>query len=485
MSGQTVRQFWEAQVERSPTAVAVSTEEGDWTYAEFDAWVNRCANGLSEIGVVTGTLVAVLLPTSASFLRLQLAIAKLGAVIVPLIPGSTAAELTYIIDHARAEVLLTDAAGIELARDGRIAPALGVHAELPDASPEPPDESGVGPMDPMAIMYTSGTTGKPKGVVQPGASLATTGAGLRDALGMRTHDGVICALPLFHTAATHMAFGSALAAGSTLTLLDNFSRSTFWGRARDCGATVTYMFPAQMAILMTAEPTPQDRAHRIRVCFSHVRNQPFCDRFGIDVCPGWAMTETCGMGTVTRPGTGDPGAGRIGFVYPEDAEVRVRDGQIWFRHPHAMTAYHRDGAATATTCQDGWVASGDRGSLEPDGALRFEGRLKNMIKRSGENIAGEEVEFNLMEHPAVEECVVFAVPDAIRTEEVYAIVCVRPGHEVAPEQLWGWCRERLAAFKVPRFLELRGDSFPRLPNGKTNRAAVIAAAEPARAMEAA
>jgi crotonobetaine/carnitine-CoA ligase len=485
MTEQTVRQFWESQVHRSPTAVAVSAQDGDWTYAEFDAWVNRCANGLRAFGVRRGTMVAVLLPTSASFLRLQLAIAKLGAVIVPLIVGSSAAELAYVVGHAGAELLLTDAVGIELARAGRVAPALGVHIEPPEASGDPPADAGVRPMDPMAIMYTSGSTGKPKGVVQPAASLATTGAGLRDAFGMGPHDGVMCSLPLFHTAATHMAFGSALAAGSTLTLLDTFSRGTFWTRARDCGATVTYMFPAQMAILMTTEPTPQDRDHRIRVCFSHVRNQPFCDRFGIDVCPGWAMTETCGMGTVTRPGTGNPGPGRIGLVYPEDAEVQVRDGQIWFRHRHAMTAYHRDAAATAAACQDGWVASGDRGSLDPDGVLRFEGRLKNMIKRSGENIAGEEVEFALMEHPAVEECVVFAVPDEIRTEEVYAIVCVRPGHEVVSEQLWVWCRERLAAFKVPRFLELRAESFPRLPNGKTNRAAVIAAAEPASAAEAA
>jgi crotonobetaine/carnitine-CoA ligase len=479
----TVREAWEAQVRRSPDAPAISAQDGDWTYAEFDAWVNRCANGLAELGAGWGTTVAILLPSSAGFLRLQLAVAKLGGVLVPLIAGSTAAEVAYVADHASVEMLITDAAGVELARAGGIAPALGVHAELPESSSEPPRESGARPMDPMAIMYTSGSTGRPKGVVQPSASLASAGAALRDAFGMGPDDGVLCALPLFHTAATHMAFGSALAAGSTLTLVDRFSRGGFWERARHSRARVTYMFPAQMAILMTAEPSSLDRAHRLRVCFSHVRNQPFCDRFGIDVCPGWAMTETCGMGTVTRPGAGDPGPGRIGVVYPEDAAVEVRDGQIWFRHPHAMTAYYRDPEATAAACRAGWVASGDRGAIDPDGVLRFEGRLKNMIKRSGENIAGEEVEFAIMEHPAVEECVVFAVPDEIRTEEVYAIVCVRAGQRVGPDELWNWCRTRLAAFKVPRFLELRETSFPRLANGKTDRSSVIAAAAPVRAAE--
>jgi crotonobetaine/carnitine-CoA ligase len=483
MSELTVRQLWDSQVQRAPEAPAVSAQEGDWTYGEFDTWVNQCANGLAGLGARRGTVIAVLLPTSARFLRLQLAVAKLGAILVPLIAGSTAAELGYVFAHAGIEMLLTDAAGAEVAQTAGFALSLGVHAALPEGSVDAPPESGVRPMDPMSIMYTSGSTGRPKGVVQPGASLATTGAGLRDVFAMGPQDGVLCSLPLFHTAATHMAFGSALASGSTLTLIDRFSRSGFWERARSSGATITYLFPSQMAILLTAEPSEDDRAHRLRVCFAHVRNQPFCERFGIDVCPGWAMTETCGMGTVTRPGTGDPGAGRIGLPYPDDAEVAVRDGEIWFRHPHAMTAYHRDPEATAAACRDGWVASGDRGAIDPDGALRFEGRLKNMIKRLGENIAGEEVEFALMEHPAIEEAVVFAVPDEIRTEEVYAIVCVRPDHEVTPDELRSWCAGRLAAFKVPRFLELRRGSFARLPNGKTDRAAVIAEAAPARDRE--
>jgi carnitine-CoA ligase len=485
MTEQTVRAFWESRVQRDPEAIAVSASEGDWTYAAFDASVNECANGLAELGAERGTVVAVLLPTSAGFLRLQLAVAKLGAVLVPLIAGSTAAELAYVGAHAETELLLTDATGVELAKTAGLQQRLGVHSELPHGSADPPPESGAEPMDPMAIMYTSGSTGKPKGVLQPGASLATTGAALRDAFGLGPKDSVLCSLPLFHTAATHMAFGSALAAGGRLTLIDRFSRDEFWPRARRSGATVTYLFPAQIAILMTAPARDDDADNQIRVCFSHVRNQPFCERFGIDVCPGWAMTETCGMGTVTRPGTGDPGPGRIGVVYPEEAEVAVRDGEIWFRHPHAMTGYHRNPEATAAACQDGWVASGDRGAIDADGVLRFEGRLKNMIKRSGENIAGEEVEFTLMEHPAVEEAVCFAVPDEIRTEEVYAIVCVREGHEVAAAELADWCRERLSAFKVPRYLELRQGSFARLANGKTNRAEVIAGADRSTASDSA
>jgi crotonobetaine/carnitine-CoA ligase len=424
-----------------------------------------------------------------------------------MIAGSTPAEVAYVIGHSGADVLITDAAGWEAVRGASEAIRLGAFVEGV-ASPEgarpfaalehddvsPPPDPGVGLAAPMAIMYTSGSTGRPKGVVQPTASLAVTGRALVDAMGLVPQDNILCALPLFHTAATQMAFGSAVAAGACLTLAETFSRDGFWPLVREARATASYLFPAQIAILLSAPASPHDRDHELRICFSHVRNQPFCDRFGVDVRPGWAMTETCGMGTLTRSVSGDPSLPRVGVPYPPDAQVRVVDedrkpvaagvlGEIQFTHPQVMSCYHRDPEQTALALNDGWVSSGDLGSLDPDGILSYRGRIKNLIKRSGENISGEEVELTLMSHPAVEEAVVFAVPDPIRTEEAYAAVSLRGGHPVAPEALHEWCSLRLSTWKLPRYIALTREPFPRLANGKTDRGRIRADADPAAAWQ--
>lgn len=492
---ETARAFWEAQVEATPDAPAILSAGEAWSYAAFDATVNRLANGLRVEGVRAGAKVAALLPNSVDFLRLQLALAKLGAITVPLIAGSTSDEASYVLDHSEAEILITDAAGGEVVKS-KIRMLVGPDPEsagsllsfLDSGDESAPPEPGIGPLSPLAIMYTSGSTGRPKGVVQPSASLGSAGRALTDALGLDARDNILCALPFFHTAATHMAFGSAVGCGGTLTLMPRFSREAFWPVARETGATISYLFPAQMSILLTAAPSPDDRDNKIRLCFSHVRNEVFCDRFGIDVCPGWAMTETCGMGTVTRPSNGIPSIGGIGVPYPASARVRILDpdgrevdvgerGEIWFAHPHVMSGYYRDPVNTGRSLRDGWVGSGDIGWLDARGVLHFAGRVKNLIKRSGENISGEEVEFTLMGHPAVEEAVVFAVPDEIRTEEVFAVVLVRDGHGTAAEELAAWCRERLSAWKTPRYVELRRGELPRLANGKVNRSQVIAGAD--------
>lgn len=494
---QTAARFWEAQVDATPDAPFLVTGDETLSCAEFDASLNRMAHGFAHEGVGKGDRVALLLPNGLQILRAELALQKLGAVMVPMIAGLTHPEITYVLRHCEPSHLVTDADGWRTVGDGG---GLDVEHELrayvnggadgaADAAvlesddDEPPPAADIGAFDTMAIMYTSGSTGRPKGVMQPSVAFASAGRAIATRLGADTTDNFFSALPLFHSAATLMLLAPAIAAGGRFTLVPSFSRDRFWEQVRRAGGTIALLMPAQLSILMTAPARPDDRHHPLRVLFTHIRPDAFVERFGVDVCTTWAMTETCGMGTLTRPGYGAYAPKLIGHAMPDEAEVKVVDasgkalaagelGDLCYRHPHVMTGYYKDPENTASTLRDGWVHSGDLCALDEQGQVYFHGRLKHVIKRGGENIAGEELEFTIMDHPAVEECVVCGVEDEIYTEEVHATVVVRAGQELSEADVAAWCAGRLSAWKVPRYISLQDEAMPKLANGKTNRRAV-------------
>lgn len=493
-----VRGFLDGAVAEVPDAPFLTCGNRTWSYAGFDASCNRVAHGLLAAGVQPTARLAYQLPNGLALLRLELAAQKIGAVTVPLIPGSTAQETGYVLTHAGPTHVVTDpgneavvreavgsaaAQGVRVEvlvvpeRDG----ALGVLDSEIDARPPEPARRERG----MSIRYTSGSTGRPKGVVQPASGFATAGHAIADRLGLTADDAVFCALPLFHTAATHMLLAPAVAARCRFVLVPRFSRTTFWDEVRRTGSTVTLLMPTQMSILMTAPPADDDADNPMRIMFSHVRPEAFCRRFDVEVCTTWAMTETSGMGTLQAPGSGDHRPKGIGRPMPDDAEIRIvgpdgnpvgvgEPGELCFRHRDVMLEYHRDPANTASTLRDGWVHSGDLCSMDADGNAFFHGRLKNVIKRGGENVAGEEVEFTIMAHPAVEECLVTAVEDEIYTEEVCAVVVPRDGRAVTEAEIVEWCAQRLSPWKVPRYVHLHGAALPKLANGKTDRGTVTA-----------
>ncbi|MDX6685829.1 MAG: carnitine-CoA ligase [Baekduia sp.] len=508
-SRQTVRGCWESRVDAGPDVpFLISDDDVRLTYGEMDRSVNSIAHGLQAEGVGAGDRVALLLPNGPALLRIQLALQKLGAVMVPMISGSSHAEIHYVLNHCRPTHVVAGAdawsavargGGIDVQHDLRAyvdggADGAADTAVFETGRDDRPEDPGIAPLDPMSIMYTSGSTGRPKGVVQPSIGFLSAGRAIAARLGATADDNFFSALPLFHTAATHMLLAPAIACGARFTLVSAFSRGRFWDQVRASGGTVALLMPAQLSILMTAEPRPDDRDHPLRVISSHIRPDAFVERFGVDVCTTWSMTETSGIGTLSAPGTTDYRPKMIGTAMSDEAEVKVVGldgrpvppgelGEFCFRHPHVMTGYFEDEANTAAALEDGWVRTGDLCALDEEGRVYFHGRLKHVIKRAGENIAGEEVEFTLMAHPAVEECVVCGVEDPIYTEEVHASVVVREGMQLTPEELTTWCAERLSAFKVPRYVTCRSSAFPRLANGKTNRRAVNEAVDVAFAWD--
>jgi len=475
-AAQTVGDFWDERVAATPDAPFLVFAGATETYAEFDAAINEVANGLLAAGVRAGDKVGLILPSGRDLLLIELALLKLGAVMVPMIDTLTPAEVAFVVEDSEASLVIDDAAKV-----GR-GPA------------EPPPRPALDPLDPMAIMYTSGSTGKPKGVVQPHAGFPSAGRAVSERLGPGAEENYLCTIPLFHTAGFHMLAAAAIAAGARLTVVPKFSRGEFWDQVRATGATVGILMPAQLAILMTSPPDPRDRDHPLRLVASHIRPEEFCERFGVDVVTIWAMTEVSGMGTVSEPGAARHVEKYIGTPMPPEAEVKViapdgeevapgELGELCYRHPHAMLAYYRNPEATAATLVDGWVRTGDLCAIDGAGGVYFHGRIKNVIKRAGENVSGEEVEATLIAHPEVAECVVVGVSDPIYTEEVHATVSLRPGATVDAAALDAHCRAQLAAWKAPRYIALADGELPKLANGKPDRLAIRAAASPETAWD--
>jgi crotonobetaine/carnitine-CoA ligase len=497
-------------VEATPDRPFLGFEGRSWTYAEVDAQVRAVAAGLGALGVGPGTHVLVGMTNRPETIQVHLALQALGAVCVPLLPGLAPGELAYQARHSRGEVLVADepvasALAPELGgcRDvRRVVPvgptAAGDEATVPvvpyeevaAARPLAADRfSPRSERDPYAVFYTSGSSGPPKGVVLGVGSFETVGEAFAEKFGVTGDDAYALPLPLAHATGA-VAMSMTLQTGGRLALLDRFSPSTFWRSIEDHGATVTTLFPAHLNLLLetaAAGPAPGETTLRLVITHSHL--DVFCDRFGVELATVWGMTETGAHCTGTRPGEhralglppgciGTPMIGVEAGIF--DAGGRRLPagavGELRLRHRNIMLGYLNDPGATAATVVDGWVRSGDAGLMSEDGRLHFRGRLKNVIKRSGENIGAEEVEAVLGEDPAVAEALVFGVPDPIRTEEVGAVVVRRPGAELAPEALRERAEERLARWKVPRYVWLVDEPLPRLGNGKIDRMTAIAAA---------
>jgi carnitine-CoA ligase len=347
-------------------------------------------------------------------------------------------------------------------------------------------DPGRDPFGTFAIMYTSGSTARPKGVMLPEAGLWATGHAVADRLGLTPASHLACVLPLFHAGGTHLALASAIAAGCRFTLAASFSARGFWPFVRECGATHVNLVPGMISILQRTPPAAvSDRDHGLRVVVTAAASEGFARRFGVQICTTWSMTEVSAMGTMTRPGVGLADRG-VGWPLREDVEIGIFDsggtrcrpgeqGEIWCRHPFVMSGYLDDDAATAAAMADGWVRSGDLGVVDEDGSLFFRGRLKNLIKRHGENISGDELEDVLSGHAAVLECLVFGVADPVRTEEACAVVVADEPASGFAERLAGWCAgQGMPDWKIPRYIAVRTDLLPRLPGGKADRRAVVA-----------
>ncbi len=467
------------------------------TYREFDRLTNQAAHALIALGVERGDRVTLALGNSIDYLVATFGVLKTGAVYNPVNPALGARELSYVLGHAEPRVIVTDATNLphllspnlafpSCARLAVVSPPPeegGVRAEvvafgeLLRSQPDTPPPVTLQPDDPSTLLYTSGTTGNPKGVLFHHGSTGAAGQHFLDALAITADDTILAVTPLFHGNAWG-AVGTALQAGGTVAFPRAFSGSEFWPLVHETGATVLYTLGTILAILLSREPTELERTSSLRVILG-LGSAPIRDeiirRFGvIDVAECFGATDA-GVVTITPLGA----APRAGSCGPPVAGVKIRViddagqplpprgvGEIIVHSPHRLAGYFRDPEQTAQALRDGWFYTGDLGYLDEDGWLYFVDRKRDVIRRGGENVSSVLIEKTLREHPQVVEVAVIGVPDPVLGQEIKAYVVARA--PVTEVELAEFAAARLARFQVPRLWEFR-DSLPKTPTQRVEK----------------
>ena len=477
------------------------------TYREFDREANRAGHLLGRLGVRPGDTVALVLANCLEFLTLWFGAAKLGAVIVPVNTASSASELEYLVAHSESRLICTQAAWLDLARrvrsrcprvdevlicGGGAPSALVDFGRLVAHCPEtPPKAPAPAPTDEAAILYTSGTTARPKGVLVTHANYICAGETVARAVRLTPEDRHLCVLPLFHGNAQYYSTMSALVAGASVALMARFSARRYFDQAIAHRCTVSSLFAAPIRMLL-AQPRRREHARNdLRaVIFAQsvtpAQLDEWEERFRVPLMQLWGMTETMGP-PIINPFDGErrnmsmglPAPGYTPRLVDESGRPVARGeiGQIVVQGEPGlslMKGYHKNPDTTAETIRDGWLWSGDNARQDDDGYYHFVDRAKDMIKRSGENVAASEVEAVIREHPAVFDCAVIGVPDEMRDEAILAVVVPRgvvegrPPAALTADDVIGWCRARLAGFRVPQFVRFRAE-LPRTSVGKIRK----------------
>jgi acyl-CoA synthetase (AMP-forming)/AMP-acid ligase II len=494
------------------TAAAYGTAAGEVSYAAAARRIGELGRAYAGAGYGHGHRVGLQFENRSAFFWHWFALNALGVSVVPINADLRAAELEYLVGHSEIALAVAPAdrhAGLGAAAAAAARPlALMSDGDAPPpapfAAPLPP--SAIGEGSECALLYTSGTTGRPKGCRLPNRYFLHAGrwyAGIGGLATLRTGtERMLTPLPLTHMNAMAYSAMAMVVTGGCLILLDRFHPATWWASVRESRATAVHYLGVMPAMLMKAPARPEDRAHDVRFGFGagveRTHHAAFEERFGFPLLEAWAMTET-GAGAVIianaeprRVGTscfGREGPEVEVRLVAEDGCVPAIDqpGELWVRHagPDArygfFAGYLKDEAATAEAWEHGWFHTGDIVSRDAEGLLHFIDRRKNVIRRSGENIAAAEVEGVLSLMPEVKASAVTAAPDALRGDEVLACVVTHEAISAADraalaERIVGFVLARIAYFKAPGYVAFV-DALPLTASQKIRRGELKALAQ--------
>ena len=478
----------------------------EFTYATTREQVEQLRGAYAAAGFGHGHRVALLLENRPEFFFHYLALNALGCAIVPINPDYRHDEMLYQMEHSDADLAVAVSARVadlEAVARARPRPLPVLDAgRWPDTLPMPrvaPRAGDPGLDSECSLLYTSGTTGRPKGCILTNLYYLNSGAWYRDIGGLcvieRGRERILNPLPLFHMNCQALTATCVMLTANCLILPDRFSPTRWWRDVVSTGATIIHYLGVMPPLLLNQPVVAEERQHRVKfgvgAGVDPQLHEPFEARFGFPLLEAWGMTETGRVTLVNREprmihtrAFGRPFGGLEARVVDEhDREVpRDSEGELLVRWGgpegprHGFFAgYLKDAAATETAWRGGWFHTGDVVRQDADGMLYFVDRKKNIIRRSGENIAAAEVEAVIQAHPSVAQVAVLAVPDELREEEVMACVVPMPGVTAGgalAEELFEWCKERLAYFKAPGFV-LFVPSLPTTGTQKVQKAQIF------------
>ncbi|WP_312980505.1 crotonobetaine/carnitine-CoA ligase [Atlantibacter sp.] len=508
---QDLRQMWDdlASTYREKTALIVESCEGkamQYSYAVLNDEINRTANLFTTLGIVKGDKVALHLDNCAEFIFCWFGLAKIGAIVVPINARLMGDESSWLLKNCLARLVVTSLPfypmyrQIKATRQTTLQRICLIAETLCDVDDDTIDfhrlRQGqptalvtlppLSPQDTAEILFTSGTTSRPKGVVITHYNLRFAGYYSSWQCALREDDIYLTSMPAFHIDCQCTAAMAAFSVGATFVLLEKYSARAFWKQVCRYRATVTECIPMMIRTLMMQPSVPEERHHCLRdilfyLHLSAAEKDAFIERFNVRLLTSYGMTETI-VGVIgDRPGDKRcwPSIGRVGFGY----QVEIRDnqnqplpygetGEICIKGEPGKTLfkeYYNHPDATARTFDNrGWLHTGDFGYVTEEGFFYFIDRSCNMIKRGGENISCTEIENIIASHPIIQDVAVIGIHDALRDQALKAFVVVNEGEKLNESEFFLFCENAMAKFKVPTSVEFCSD-LPRNCTGKIIR----------------
>ena len=496
---ETLPAWFEARCAVVPDAPVLNFQSREWTYRQLAQAAHACARQLALAGVQPGDAVAYCAGNSDLAVCVFLACAHLGAIFAPLNTALTDSELGWVLTHTAPRLTLTAAAGeqriatllAESPDPGEILPLerLGADAKTVGEIITMLDSAGAAslswpapaPDTTLVVVYTSGTTGFPKGVLHSHRNYLWAAEAFVERMHLQPTERLLTVLPFFHINALFYSLGGALAAGACLIIGEGFSASRFWDFATQTRATQFNTLAAVGGILCKRPRSEFNPNHALRKIYggpiSPEVEAVFREEFGIaHVIEGYGMSEIPGACNNPFEGLHKPGSMGLPARHPRHGafvEMRVVDdagnacvagvpGELEVRTPIVFTAYLRDPAQTGEAFHDDWFRTGDIVRQDEDGYFFFVARRKDIIRVRGENVSGAELDRVLGEHPGIAEAAVLGVPAEVGDEDILAVLVAR-GAPTPIAELAEWARQRLAAIKIPRWW-VWAESLPHTPS---------------------
>ena len=490
-----LRYALERHAKCKPNEIFAAFEDGErWTFAQTLEQVASLAGNLYKLGVRQYDHVVLVLPTCPLTLRVMFAANYLGAVYVPVNPALKGSSLEHVRHNAGARIAIVDDRVLDAAprtlttvirsSDGTVTKRKGVtqhgiSALTKPASPPPAPAKPIQPFDTQSIIYTSGTTGRSKGVLSSYMhAFSCVGPDAWNCL--RPDDRQMVHMPIFHIGGAFIATVS-LCVGSSIGVVSHFRTEAFWDQVRELEITSAFLLGAMATFLLKQPPSPRDRDHKLRMVFIVPLGQsgkPFRERFRVHFFTLFNMTEIC-TPLISRANPkkdnicGRPRAG-VEVRLVDEYDCTVEDGKVGqlilrTEAPWAMNhGYNANPQATSDAWRNGWFHTGDAFFRDADGDYHFVDRLKDAIRRRGENISSYEIEVELLSHPAVREAAAIPVPSEMSEDEVLVVLAPAAGSSIEPEEIIRHLQARVAYHMIPRYVRFL-DELPKTPTAKVEK----------------